>query len=45
MHTAHNIHTKVRTFGNCKVSASQWNVNITSTADAVYTPATTRKLD
>jgi hypothetical protein len=43
MHTAHNICTKVRTFGNCKVSASQWN--ITSKADAMYTPATTRKLD
>lgn len=25
-HTAHNICTKVRTFGNCKVSASQWHV-------------------
>ena len=45
MHTAHNICPKVRTFENCKVSAPQWNVNITSTADAVYTPATTRKLD
>ena len=45
MHAAHNICTKVRSFGNCKVSASQWNANITSTADAVYTPAATRKLD
>jgi hypothetical protein len=44
LHTARNICTKVRTFGNCKVSASQRIVNITSTSDAVYTPAT-RTLD